>query len=361
MGRGGSSGPGKRHRASRVRFSRACYPAGMPSAAPERPRVYVTRALPGPALARLGERVALEVWGPAGGPDPAALRAGVRDAAGLLCLLTDRVDAGLLDAAPRLRVISSCSVGVDHIDLAAATARGIPVGHTPGVLTETTAELAFGLLLAAARRIPEADRFVREGGWTWERRWEPDLLLGSDLHGAVLGIVGVGAIGTAVARRARGFGMRILGWSRRRRPEALEAGVEFVELDALLAAADFVSVHLALTPETHHRIDAAALARMKPSALLVNTSRGEVVDEVALARALAEGRLAGAALDVFDREPLAPDSPLLELDRVVLTPHIGSASFATRARMASLAAENLLAGLEGRRLPHCANPAVYER
>ena len=271
-------------------------------------------------------------------------------------MLTDRIDAALVDACPRLRAISTCSVGVDHIDLAAATRRGIPVGHTPGVLAETTADLAFALLLAAARRVAESDRLVRAGGWTPERRWEPDMLLGRDVHGAVLGIVGLGQIGRAMARRASGFGMRVLGFSRTPRDAP---GVERTSLEALLAAADFVSVHLTLTPDTRGLLDAGALARMKPGAVLVNTARGGIVDEAALAEALASGRLHGAGIDVFASEPLLPESPLRTLDNVVLTPHIGSASVATRSRMAELAVENLLAALEARPLVHCANPDVY--
>ncbi|MDJ0867296.1 MAG: D-glycerate dehydrogenase [Myxococcota bacterium] len=322
-----------------------------------RPRAYATRALPGGALAAVASVAALEVW-PGPGPLPAEiLEPAARDAEGLLCLLTDRIDAGLLGGCPRLRVVSSMSVGVDHIDLVAATERRIPVGHTPGVLTETTADLAFGLLLDAARRIAEGDRYVRAGDWRPERVWEPDMLLGRDVHGATLGILGLGAIGRAVARRAAGFGMRVLGWSRTRRELP---GVAWRPLEDLLAEADFVSVHVALAPETRGLLDAAALARMKPGAVLVNTARGGIVDEAALAAALRSGRLAAAGLDVFEREPLAASSPLRALPQVVLTPHLGSASRATRARMAELAVANLLAGLRGERLPHCANPEVYE-
>jgi glyoxylate reductase len=327
----------------------------------ERPRVFATRRLPGEALGRLARAVDLDVSPGPGGASTEELARGAREAAGLLCLLTDRVDAALIRSCPRLRAISSVSVGVDHVDLAAATARGIPVGFTPGVLTETTADLAFALLLAAARRIGEAERWLRRGEWTEARRWEPDLLLGRDVHGATLGLVGLGAIGLAVARRARGFGMRVLGWSRRPKPEAVALGVEPVALDELLARSDFVSVHVAATAETRRLIGAAALARMQPGAILVNTARGEVVDEDALVAALRAGRLAGAALDVYAREPLPPDSPLLALENVVLTPHIGSASVATRTRMAELAVDNLLAGLAGERMPRCANPEVYER
>ena len=254
---------------------------------------------------------------------------------------------------------SHCSVGVDHVDLAAACQRGIPVGHTPGVLTETTADLAFGLLLAAARRIPEADRFVREGLWTWERRWEPDLLLGRDLHGSTLGIVGLGAIGQAVARRALGFGMQVLGWSR---SEGLTPGVERVSrLDELLGRSRFLSVHVPLTLETRGLIGADQLARLPRGAVLVNTARGGIVDEQALAQALSSGALHAAGLDVFSEEPIPRSSPLLGLPNVVFAPHIGSASVATRERMATLAVENLREGLAGRPMPHCANVEVYTR
>lgn len=317
-----------------------------------RPRVFVTRRLPGPAPARLGAVADVTTWPERSAPPRAALREQARSADALLCLLSDRIDAALLSACPSLRVISSCSVGLDHVDLRAATARGIPVGHTPGVLTETTADLAFALLLAAARRIAEADRFVRDGRWTPDQSWQPDLLLGHDLHGATLGIVGLGAIGRAVARRAAGFGMRVLGWSRSWRPCP---GVELVTLDALLERSDFVSLHVALAPETRNLVDARALARMRRGAVLVNTARGEIVDEPALVDALREGHLAAAGLDVFAHEPLPLDSALRGLESVVLAPHIGSASVATRARMAELAVDNLLAGLAGRPMPCCAN------
>ena len=325
----------------------------------ERPRVFATRRLSGDAFERLAQAVALDVWPGPGAPSAAELAQCGARAEGLLCLLSDRIDAALLAACPELRVVSSCSAGLDHVDLAAATARGIPVGHTPGVLTETTAELAFALLLAAARRVGEAERFVRAGRWSEERRWDPELFLGRDLHGAVLGIVGLGAIGRAVARRARGFGMRILAWSRSPKPDAPAEGIELVALPELLARSDFVTLHVALAPETRRLVDAAALARMKQGAILVNTARGELVDESALAEALRSGRLAAAGLDVFECEPLPAESALLALENVVLLPHIGSASAATRARMADLAVANLRAGLAGEMLPHCANPQVY--
>jgi glyoxylate reductase len=314
-------------------------------------RVFATRRLPGAAFERLAGAVDLVVWHAPEAPTPGALAEGCLDAEGLLCLLDDRIDADLLAVSPRLRVVSSYSVGLDHIDLAAATARGIPVGFTPGVLTETTAELALGLLLATARRIVEADRQVRSGGWT--RAWDPAGLLGRDLHGATLGVIGLGAIGRAVATRASALGLRVLGWSRTRRELP---GVEFASLDALLERSDFVSVHVALTPGTRGLLGAAALARMRRGAILVNTARGGIVDEDALADALRSGRLGGAALDVFAREPLPAGSPLLDVPNLILTPHVGSATVATRARMAEIAVENLLAGLSGRPIPHCANP-----
>jgi glyoxylate reductase len=275
---------------------------------------------------------------------------------GLLCLLTDRIDAELIAAAPRLRVISNLAVGYDNIDVAAATARGILVCNTPGVLTETTADLAWALIMAAARRVVEADRYLRAGRW---RSWSPQLMLGQDIHGAVLGIVGMGRIGQAVARRARGFGMTILYADPEPRPEIeQETGARRVSLETLLRESDFVTLHTPLTEETRHLIGAAQLRAMKRTAVLVNTARGPIVDEEALAEALREGRIFGAALDVFAEEPIRPDSPLLGLENVVLLPHIGSASVATRRRMATMAAENLIAGLKGQRPAHLVNPEV---
>jgi glyoxylate reductase len=287
---------------------------------------------------------------------PGTLRAEVAAADGLVCLLTDRIDAALIDTAPRLRFLSSVSVGLDHVDLAAATARGIPVGHTPGVLVDATADTAFALLLAAARRVAEADAWVRAGHWRPENAWSPDFFLGRDLAGATLGLVGLGAIGQAVARRAAAFGMRVVGWNRSPRDIT---GVELLSLAEVLAASDFVSVHVALTQETRGLLDAERLAQMRRGAILINTARGGIVDEVALAEALASGRLGGAGLDVYAREPLPADSPLLGAPNTVLAPHIGSATALTRRRMADLAADNALAALRGERMPHCANPEVY--
>jgi len=294
------------------------------------------------------------IWEPSRRPHRAELVEALQPADGLLCLLTDPVDAALIESCPRLRIISSYSVGVDHIDLEAATLRGIPVGHTPGVLTETTADLAFALLLASARRVVESGAFLGRGAWA-TGQWEIDAFVGRDVHGATLGIVGLGPIGQAMARRALGFGMRVVAWSRSGR--SVE-GVRSVSFETLLEESDFVSVHVALVDETRDLIDAEALARMKPGAVLVNTARGGIVDEAALAEALRSGRLGGVGLDVFDREPIGSDHPLVGFPNAVLTPHIGSASAGTRIAMADLAVENLLAGLARKPLPRCANPEV---
>jgi glyoxylate reductase len=279
---------------------------------------------------------------------------------GLLALLTERIDAELLDAAgPRLRIVANYAVGFDNVDVGECTRRGILVSNTPDVLTETTADLAWALILAAARRVAEGDRFLRS-----RRRWiwGPLMMLGQDVHGKVLGIVGFGRIGRAVARRAAGFGMRVRYHSRNPAPEEVERelGAERRTLEELLAEADVVSLHCALTPETHHLIGAEQLRRMKPTAILVNTARGPVVDEAALADALARGEILAAGLDVFEREPEVHPR-LLELDNVVLVPHLGSATVETRVAMGMVAADNLLAAFEGRRPPTLVNPEAWER
>src|SRR4051794_30601486 len=301
-------------------------------------RVYVTSDLPGRALDRLRAEHAVELWSGSQRPPRDALTG--REA--LLTMVVDPVDAETIAASPELRAIANYGVGTDNVDLTAATERGIPVGNTPDVLTETTAELAFALMLAAARRITEADRYVREGRWL---EWQPDLLLGRDLHGATLGIVGYGRIGKAVARRAEGFGMDVL---------------HGVPLNELLERSDFVSVHAPLKPETKGLIGAEELRQMKPTAILVNTARGPLVDTQALTEALQSGQIAGAALDVTDPEPLPADHPLLSAPNLVIAPHIGSASHRTREAMAGMCVDNLLAALAGERMPHCANPQVYE-
>lgn len=322
------------------------------------PLVLVSRALPEGWLDRLHGRCTLRVGTDTPGFDPPLLEALPR-AEAILCLLTERIDAALLDRAPRLRVVSTMSVGVDHVDVAACTARGIPVGHTPGVLTEATADLAMALLLAVARRLPWAATDVREGRWS---TWSPTGWLGADLQGARLGIVGLGQIGAAVARRAHGFGLELGYTSPRARPE-LEAalGLRRRSLPELLAESDFVSLHVPLSPATRHLVDAQALRRMKPTAILVNTARGPVVDPAALAQALHAGTIGGAALDVTDPEPLPPEHPLLSCPNLLVLPHIGSATWGTRRRMAELAADNVLAGLEGRSLPHAVDPSVVPR
>jgi len=302
-------------------------------------RCFVTRRIPGPALDRLIDAHDVEVWPHRLPPTPDELREHVAGVEGLLSLLTDTVDEALLDAAPDLRAISNYAVGTDNVDLEAATARGIPVGNTPDVLTDATADLAFALLLALARRLPEGERDVREGQWV---TFEPDRNLGAEVTGATLGIVGFGRIGKAVARRAEGFGMEILHTGD-------------VELEELLERSDFVTLHCPLTPETRHLIDAAALARMKATALLVNTARGPIVDPAALERALHERAIAGAALDVTDPEPLPADHPLLEAPNLLVVPHVGSATVRTRHKMTELAVDNLLAALAGEPMPHQAN------
>ncbi|MFB3079058.1 MAG: 2-hydroxyacid dehydrogenase, partial [Lysobacterales bacterium] len=271
-------------------------------------KVFASQRLPGDALERLGLHCELEVW-----PEPTPIPPGVlaerlQGCVGLVCLLTNRVGRDLLAACPDLRFVSSMSVGVDHVAVAALTERRIPLGNTPGVLADTTADLNMALLLAAARRIPEADRYVRDGCWKPERPWYPGMFVGKDISGATLGIVGLGEIGQAVARRARGFGMRLLGWTRSGR--AVE-GVESVSLEAVLAQSDFVSVNVALSKDTRMLIDAEAIAGMKPGAVLVNTARGGIVDEQALAQALQSGALFAAGIDVFEREPVLMDNPLL--------------------------------------------------
>jgi lactate dehydrogenase-like 2-hydroxyacid dehydrogenase len=319
-------------------------------------RVFVTRALPGPALDWMRGFAHVELWPGELPPSAEELRVRVVEADALLCLLTDRVDKGLLECAPRLRVISNYAVGVDNIDLDTATQRGLPVGNTPGVLTETTADLAMALLLAAARRVPEGVDWARAGRW---RTWEPGLLLGRDVHGATLGIVGLGRIGQAVCRRAMGFGMSVLYHDPGvlGSPPGLDA--QPASLGDLLERSDFVTLHAPLLPSNKGLIGQAALSRMKPDAVLVNTARGDLVDTEALVDHLRRCPDFRAALDVTSPEPLSHTHPLYEFPNCIILPHLGSASVATRHRMAQMAVENVLAGLQGRRLPNCANPMVY--
>jgi glyoxylate reductase len=300
-------------------------------------RVFVTRRLPGTALERLEAEHEVEVW-PGDMPPPRDdLLAGVAEAEGLLSLLTDRVDDELLEAAPNLRAVANYAIGFDNIDLEATAARGVKVGNTPDVLTDATADLAWALMLAVARRIVESHQDVLDGKW---RTWEPQGWIGPDVHGATLAVVGAGRIGRAVAKRAEGFEMDVV---------LVDLGDD---LFAALERADFVSIHAPLTPETHHLIDADALARMKPTAIIVNTARGPIVDQDALAAALHEGRLAGAGLDVTEPEPLPPDHPLLKAPNLLVVPHIGSATHTARAAMADRAVDNLLAALRGEEMPY---------
>ena len=290
--------------------------------------------------------------------DAPTLRRAVAGMDGLIAVVTDAVDAALLEAGSGLKVVANVAAGYDNVDVAAATRRGVVVTNTPGVVTESTADLTWGLLFAVGRRVAEADRYVRAGKW---KEWRLMVLLGHDVHGSTLGIIGMGNIGQAVARRAGGFGMSILYHNRRRLPEDVEARLNatWVELDELLRTADFVSVHTPLTAETRHLIGERELRLMKPTSYLVNTSRGPVVDEEAVLRALQERWIAGAGLDVFEREPLVPQA-LKDLENVVLLPHIGSASVASRTRMAVMAAQSAVAVVHGRRPTHVVNPEVYE-
>jgi len=311
-------------------------------------RCFVTREIPGTAIDRLAAEHDVDVWSERLPPAPDVLRERTAGADGLLCMLTDPVDAALLEAAPHLRAVSTYAVGVDNIDVELASARGIQVGHTPDVLTETSADLTLALMLAAMRRIPEGDRAVRAGDWL---TWEPAMLLGRDLHRATVGIVGLGRIGRAVKRRVEGFGARVLHSGR----------TDGVPLEQLLAEAAVVTLHCPLTDRTRGLIDSAALSLMGEEAYLVNTARGPIVDADALATALHAGTIAGAALDVTDPEPLPADHPLLSAPNLVVAPHLGSASHDTREEMADIAVDNLLAGLRGERMPRCANPDAYER
>lgn len=313
------------------------------------PKVFVSRIIPG--LDRLQGQYDLDVWPDELPPPYEALCEHVRGVDGLLCMLTDRIDGTLMDAAgSNLKVISQMAVGYDNIDVKAARQRKLSLGNTPGVLTETTADLAFALLLASARRLIEGAHYIQDGKWI---TWHPTTLLGHDVTGATLGLVGLGRIGKAMAKRASGFDMQILAYSPHLTDaEAVEIGVERVELNDLLHRADFVSLHCPLNAETRHLINRATLAWMKPSAILINTTRGGVVDQKALYEALTGGIIAGAALDVTDPEPLPADDPLLRLPNVTVVPHVGSATIGTRGKMAQIAIDNLIAGINGRSLPH---------
>lgn len=324
-----------------------------------KPKVFLTRVLPEEAMGRVKASCDAKIWEGELPPPREVLLENIRDVDGLLCLLTDKIDAELLGQALKLRVISNYAVGYDNIDIAAATQRGIVVGNTPGVLTETVADFTFTLMMAAARRIVEGDKQVRTGKW---KTWGPMVLLGPDIHNATLGIIGLGRIGVAVARRAKGFSMKVLYYDVARRKEIENTeGIEYAEFNRILAESDFLSIHANLTPETYHLIGKEQLGKMKRTCVLVNTARGQLVDSMALYEALRSNRIGFAALDVTEPEPLPANHPLLTLGNVIVTPHIASASIATRTKMGLMAVDNLIAGLKGQIPPNPVNPEALRK
>ncbi len=318
-------------------------------------KIFITRKLPEEGL-KLLEKHEIEIYEGDAPPTKEEIIEGLKGKDALICLLTDKIDADVMDSSPNLKIIANYAVGFDNIDLKEATKRGIIVTNTPGVLTETVADLTWALIMAIARRIVEGDKFMRQGKF---KGWAPLLLLGSDLYGKTLGIIGAGRIGTAVAKRASGFNMKILYYSRKRNEKMeKEYNAKFVDLETLLKESDFVSLHVPLTRETYHLIGKEELKLMKPTAYLINTARGKCIDEEALVEALKKGWIKGAALDVFENEPeVHPE--LKKLENVVLTPHIGSASYETRAKMAEIVAKNVLAALKGELPPNCLNPEAW--
>ncbi len=321
-----------------------------------RPRIFVTRGLVGTGLDRLAAEADVTIWPDLDPPPHEKLLDEAARSQGLLTTIADRIDADFFRAAPSIRAVSQLAVGYDNIDVAAANEHGVLVCNTPGVLTDATADLAFALMLAHARRLLAGDRALRSGAWG---EWSPVFMLSNDLHAKTLGIIGLGAIGRAVAERAKGFKMPLLYWSRSRKPEAeAELGIQWRELDDLLRESDYVSINIALSEESRGLIGEREFDLMKPSGVIVNTARGPIIDQEALYRALVEKRIGGAALDVFEHEPLPTDHPLLALDNVVVSPHVGSATFETRARMTDLAVDNLLAFFRGEMPPAAVNPEV---
>ena len=324
-----------------------------------KPKVYVTCEIPERGLKIIKEHFDSEVWPEYAPPPKEVIIEKVRDVDALASLLSDKIDAEVFDAAPRLKIVAQMAVGFDNIDVKEATRRGICVTNTPGVLTETTADFAWTLLMAVARRVVEADKYVHNG--KWKVGWHPSMLLGRDVYGATIGVVGAGRIGSAVARRARGFNMKIIYYDVVARPELeRELGAKRVDLETLLSESDFVSVHVPLIKATYHLINAEKLKLMKKTAYLINNSRGSVVNEKAMYKALTEGWIAGAALDVFEQEPTPVDNPLITLANVVVAPHISSSSYETRSRMAEMVAENLIAFFEGRIPPNLVNREVLK-
>jgi glyoxylate reductase len=324
-----------------------------------KPKVYVTREIPERGLKMIMERFEAEVWSEYGSPPKEVIIEKVRNVDAVVSLLSDKIDAEVFDASPKLKIVAQMAVGFDNIDVKLATKRGIFVTNTPEVLTETTADFAWALLMAVARRVVEADRYVRTG--KWKVSWHPSMLLGRDVHDATIGIVGAGRIGSSVAKRAKGFNMNILYYDVVPRPELeKESGAKSVDLDTLIKESDFISIHVPLTKQTYHMVNEEKLRLMKKTAYLINNSRGSVVDEKALYRALKEEWIAGAGLDVFEREPTQLDNPLLKLENVVAAPHISSSSHETRSRMAEMVAENLIAFFEGTIPPNLVNREVLE-
>jgi len=318
-----------------------------------KPKIYVTRHLPEVALNKLVEACDVEIWDEEFPPSYELLTEKVADKDGLVCLLTDKIDAKLMDAGPNLKVISQIAVGFDNIDIPAATERKIPVGNTPGVLTDATADFAFTLLMSAARRVVEGMDYVRDDKW---KTWGLTLLLGQDIAGATLGIVGMGRIGQAMAKRAAGFDMRVIYYDAYRQEGAEEElGVEYVDFDTLLQESDYISVHVNLTDETRGLFNADTFGKMKETAVLINTARGPVIDPDALYDALNDGQIGYAALDVTDPEPLPVDHKLLTLPNIIIVPHIASATITSRTKMAMMAADNCIAGVNGERLPFPVN------
>ncbi len=323
-----------------------------------KPKIYVTREFPERGLKVIKENFDTEVWPEYPPPPKKLIVEKAKNVDGLATLLSDKIDAEVFDAAPKLKIVSQMAVGFDNIDVQEATKRGIYVTNTPEVLTDTTADFAWALLMAVARRVVEADKYIRTG--QWKVGWHPMMMQGRDVYGSTIGIVGAGRIGYGVAERAKGFKMKILFYDVIPRPEMEKLGAKRVEFDELLKESDFVSIHVPLMKQTYHLISAEKLKLMKKTAYLINNSRGPVVDEKALYQALKEGKIAGAGLDVFEQEPTSMDNPILKLDNVVVAPHISSASYETRSRMAEMVAENLVAFFKGERPPNLVNPDVLK-
>lgn len=325
---------------------------------PEKPRVYISRMIPEKPLKMIKEVAEVHIWEGETPPPRPKLLDQLALADGAVVMLTEKIDKEALDAAPKLRVLSNYAVGYDNVDVEALTERGIPFGNTPGVLTETTADQAFALLLAAARRVVEGADYVKQGKW---ESWNPIQLLGREVHGATLGIIGLGRIGYAMAKRANGFGMRLIYHGGSTKEFAEKTGAEEVELETLLRESDFISIHCPLNEKTRGMIGQHEFAMMKATAILINTARGAIIQNDALLEALQTGKITAAALDVTNPEPIPANHPLVLQPNCLIVPHLGSATWQSRERMGILAAENLIAGLKGEKLPHCVNPKVYKK